>query len=275
LDELKQLAYFGPLAKQIEEVVMPALQKEVYPLMEGLGDLIGVQLEHLKLLDRVEKSYFEPKSEKGLPSLSRDIETVRAACKNIDAGIQKQSALRDAQHAADQALNLALLRDSTLANILRSLTCMTVNSIMLSLGDSLRGFIPDSAVESEETIYGDDSGRGGETPVLCPQVFITQFSTLVKGNLKKHVLDAGFPKSQVRLSLSAGFVSLGNKDYVVFRVSNTGPDIDATASPRFRSRMFNRKLELVDGYFVPAVRTGNEFCAAATMRLRVFGGKAS
>ena len=273
LDELKNLEYFVPLAKQIEEIVIPTLKREVYPLLEGLEELIGVQLEHLKLLETTQKSYFVSNDNGELPCLFRDIETIGSAFNNINNGVQLHSSLRVALNAANRALNEALLPGATLARVLESLTCMTVSSVMVALKNSFEGFLPDSEIDTQEVTHEDSSGQSGtDVRVLCPQTFITQFATLVKGNIKKHVLDAGVQESQLRLLLSFGFLSLGQRRYVVFRVSNSGTTVESAAVPKFRSRIFNNKsLALVDGCFVPAEMGGDNYGSAASLRLRVFG----
>lgn len=269
VEELRAGEYFSILGKQIDGFLIPTLRKEVYPLMQGLGELIGIQLEQLKLLETVQKSYFETRNGNESNCLEQDIENVRQACKIIASGINVHSSLRTALQSSNRALQQVLSQNSTLTQVLESLTCMTVNSIITSLRDSFRGYLSNSTITIEDVICEEIPG-GGEARVLCPQKFVTQFASLVKQNLKNHVLDAGVPELQLRLSLSAGVMSLGHRIYVVFRVANNGPDVDLTASPKFLSRQFNKMLEHVDGCFVPAEPGGNDYAAASTLRLRIF-----
>lgn len=274
VDDLMQRGYFGLLGGQIDELLIPTIKREVYPLMPGLGKLIGIQLQHLRLLDTVQESYFEPGVGHDLVCLDQDIENIRAACKIIDSRTDVRSSLRAALQATNRVIQHALLSTSTLGQVLDSLTSMTVNSIMLLLEDTFRGFLPDSTIKIEEIFCGENLEWGRETCVLCSRVFVTQFSTLVKLNLNKHAVVTGVPMSQLRLSLSAGFMTSGHKEYVVFRVANSGPGVDESAKPRHHSRAFCKKLGLVDGHFVPAEAGGNEYGAAATLRLRIFDEKA-
>lgn len=270
VEELRAGEYFLMLNRQIEEILIPTLKKEVYPLIQGLGELIGIQLEQLNLLEKTRKSYFEPRDENELYGLDQDIENISQACRVIASGTNVHSSLRTAMQSSNRVLQQVLAQNSTLTKVLESLTYMTVNSIMSSLGDSFRGYLPDSTVTIEDVIC-DDHPKLGDVCVLCPQIFVTEFASLVKQNIKKHVLDAGIPESQIRLSLSAGPTSSGHKMYIVFRVANNGPDVNLTSSPRFRSRQFNKRLGRVDGCFVPAELGGNDYAVASTFRLRIFG----
>jgi hypothetical protein len=238
-------------------------------LMQGFGELIGIQLEQLKLLEKTRISYFEPSEGNESYGFDTDIESVSQACRIIASGTNVHSSLRTAMQSSSRVLQQVLAQNSTLTQVLESLTCMTVNSIITLLGDSFRGYLPDSTVTIEDVIC-EDNPRLGEACVLCPQIFVTQFASLVKQNIKKHVLDAGIPESQLRLSLSAGPTSSGHKMYVVFRVANNGPAVNSTSGPRFLSRQFNKMLGRVDGCFVPAELGGNDYAVASTLRLRVF-----
>lgn len=269
VEELRAGEYFSILGKQIDGFLIPTLREEIYPLMQGMGELIGIQLEHLKMLEMVQKSYFETRVGNESNCLDQDIENVRQACKVIASGTTVNPALRTAKQSSKRALQQVLSQNSTLTQVLESLTCMTVNSIITSLGDSFRGYLRDSTITIENVIC-DEISRGGEARVLCPQNLVTHFASLVKQNLKNHVLDAGISELQLRLSLSAGFMSLGHKMYVVFRVANNGPDVDLTAGPKFHSRRFAKILGHVDGRFVPAEPGGNDYAAASTLRLRIF-----
>lgn len=268
----KEDGYFGPLIRQIEGSVIPAIEKELYPLLHGLGELLGGQLQQLKLQDEVQRSYFEIGSDPDSPSIDHDVQSVRQGCRNIDAGVQIRPSLRTAVNAANNILNKALLPSSALMQVLDSLTSLTVTSIMSLLENSLRGFLPDSVLCIDPVPI--DGGLSGETHVLCSEPFVIQFLTLAKENIRKHVLDgAGLASSSLRLSVSVGFMPSGNRSYAVFRLSNSGPPPIPAASARFRSRLFGKKLELVDGHFVPAEPGCNGYGAATSLKLRIFNGK--
>ena len=273
VERFKEDGYFGPLIRQIEESVIPAIEKEIYPLLSGLGELIGVQLQHLKLLGEVQQSYFEAGNDPGVRSIDSDVQSVHLGCKNVHKGIQVIPSLRAATIAADSILNKVLLPSSSLRRLLNSLTSLTVASVMSLIENSLRGFLPDSTLCVEPIRL--EGGYGGETHLLCPEPFVIQFVTLAKENLRKHVLDATeFQSSNLRLLVSVGFMESGHRSYAIFRLANSGPPPDSAGSARFRSRLFNKRLELIDGHFVPAEQGCNGYGAATSLKLRIFNGKA-
>lgn len=272
VERFKEDGYFGPLIRQIEGSVIPAIEKEVYPLLPDLSELLGGQFQQLRLQDEVQRSYFEIGGDPDSSSIDRDVENMLIGCRNIEAGVQIRHSLTAARNAANNILNKALLPKSALNQALDSLTSLTVTSIMSLLEISLRGFLPDSALCSEPVPI--DGGLNGETHVLCPEPFVILFLTLAKDNLRKHVLEgAGLASSSLRLSVSVGFMPSGNKSYAVFRLSNSGPSPNVAASARFRSRLFDKKLGLVDGHFVPAEPGCNGYGTATSLKLRIFDGK--
>lgn len=271
LEEFRGTRYFGPLAKQIEQIVIPALKAEVYPLLGGLSELIGIQLQQIGALNcGAHKSYFELGINEGEGALDSDVQNLLGACRSLDAGVDARSVLKTAVNCATQALNRALLPTSDLCRVLTSLTESSVGSVLRLFEASLRGFIPDSTITVEPALCGESSTYSTETRILCPHAFVTQFLTLVKHNLQKHVLDAGISEKNLCLFISAGITSTGPRDYVVFRVANSGPKPIASATPRHRSRMFDKRLELVDGRFTPVELGCNGYGAATSLKLRIF-----
>lgn len=274
VERFREDGYFGPLIKQMEASVIPAIEKELYPLLRGAGELLGLQLQYLKLSGEVQQTYFEIGHEPGVRSIENDLQSVLLGCRNIQSGFVIKNSLKVAKNAAVSILNNVLLPRSALRQVLNSLTSSTVSSILSVLENSLRGFVPDSELIVEPV--SRDGAHAGDTRLLCPEPFVIQFVTLVKENLRKHVLDAAaIPSSLLRISVSVGFMTHGHRGYAVFRLANSGPPPEPGSGARFRSRLFVNKLEVVDGNFVPAEPGCNGFGAAASLRLRIYDGAAN
>lgn len=272
VERFREDGYFGPLTRQVEGDVIPAVER-LYPLLRGQGELLGIQLQHLRLQDELQRSYFEIGNDPEVRSIDHDIESVRHGCRNVEAGVHVRSSLKTAMNAASNVLSRALLPTSALQQVLNSLTSLTIASIMSLLENSLRGFLPDSTIHIERVSCHEQGEHNGDTHVLCPESFVIKFFTLAKQNLQKHVLDVGIAGSSLRLSISVGFMSTGHRDYAVFRLANSGPQPDPAASARYHSRRFDKKLALVDGHFVPAEPGCNGYGAATSLKLRIYNGK--
>lgn len=269
-DEETTKKYFGPLAKLIELTVIPSLKAEVYPLLGGLSELIRLQLQELGELEDLHWFYFDIGRGQVERSLDLDIQAILYACRNLSNGIKPRLALQMAQHRARDVLGRVLLPTSILRRVLDSLSALTISAILETIDGSLRGYLPDSEIFVEPVLCGNVGGYGADTRVLCPRAFVAQFVMLAKANLKKHVLEAGVADNTLRLSISAGITSSGQRDYVVFRVANSGPKPKDSATPRRRSRMLDDNLGIVDGQFVPVERGCNGYSAATSLKLRIY-----
>lgn len=270
LDELLQSGYFSSIAKQLEKVALRVLKQDIYPLIDGVSELIGNQIENLGLSDVSQRAYFSDiESDSRAGNFSSDLDLIRAGCLNISAGIQKRSAFKVIINSTDQALRQVLNPDSALVRILDSLTKFTIAEVISILQNSLQGLNCKISVETHDNDIHDKFGDQREINVLTSETDIYQFVALVKNNIQKHVLDKTATPKSINISISSTCYSLGTFAFVNIQISNNGPTFNGNSAPKWRTRQFNKNLELIGGRFIPAQATKKGAGSAASLRLRI------